>query len=274
MAEQEPKLGESEKDTTLEAGEKATEPKVPRPPPTSPLAKAALPLAIAVGAGALVYTLTTPDRVVNVSPAGKPGIDCGTALKGLEQSLALYEVAAARQDFSRASGECEKQPAWQGSEAELLVLEGQVADGKKLAQQALTKQPKLLSARRVECLSLLQAAESQRARDCFAALLKEAPQDLATVFHAGRASQQANVYRGAREGYLKALRLEPKHVEARFRLVQLTHVIGAHDESENHLKKLEQIARPDDPRLAQARQLLAEGNSAPAAAAAPRASAP
>lgn len=182
-------------------------------------------------------------------------------LEILRHSLGRYELAAARQAVAQAPLTCRESPQWRGSEAELLVLEGQVAAGKKLADSALKKEPKLLSARRVACLALLQAEENEQSRVCFAPLLAEAPKDLATVFEAARAAQHANNYRGAREGFLKTLRLDPQHVEARFRLVQLTEAIGAKPEAANHLKKLEQIARVDDPRLAQARQLLAPSKS-------------
>lgn len=256
-------------------GSEADQPSAPqekRPaaaPGGSRVAKVLLPLAVVVGAGALVYTLTTPDDGGSVgAPSAQPIQDCASMLETLQRALARYELAESRQLAAQVPAACHEQAEWQGAEAELLVLEGQVAAGKKLAQSALQREPKLLSARRVECLALLEAAEHQRAWECFAPLLKQAPDDPGTVFEAARAAQYANKYRGAREGFLKALRLDPRHVEARYRLVQLTHAIGANPEAKNHLKKLEQIARVDDPRLAQARQLLAA--AAPGASAVAR----
>ncbi len=225
-----------------------------------------VPLALALGAGAIVYTLVTPNRGLEGASAPRAA-DCSALLARLEHALARYELASARKAVADAPADCRTSAAWQGSEAELLVLEGQVAQGKQLAARALQAQPKLLSARRTQCQALLQAAESELSRQCFEKLLPEAVDDLASVFHAARAGQHANKYRAAREGYLKALRLEPKHVEARYQLALMTQLIGATSEAANHLRKLEQIARPDDPRLAHVRQLL--GRSAKPGAAPP-----
>lgn len=233
------------------------------PSPKNSWGRAIVPLALALGAGAIVYTLVTPNRGLEGAPASRAA-DCPAALAALERALARHEIASARKGVADAPPECRTAP-WQGSEAELLVLEGQVAQGKQLAARALQAQPKLVSARRAECLALLQARESELSRQCFEKLVPEAPNDLGTVFHAARAAQHANKYRAAREGYLKALRLEPKHVEARYQLALMTQLIGATGEAANHLRKLQQIARSDDPRLAHARQLLGSG-AKPAAA--------
>src|SRR5690606_20629706 len=87
--------------------------------------------------------------------------------------------------------------------------------------------------------------------------LDDKPTDLGSVFGAAMASQSANHYHGAREGFLKALRLEPKHAEARYRLAQMTLAIGAKAEAENHLRKLRQIVTPEDPRVRDIEQRLA-----------------
>ena len=187
--------------------------------------------------------------------------DCSGVLREVEAHLAQGRVREARLELDRTPPSCERNGNWWGAEAELLVLEGEAAKAQSLAERALADRPKLLSARRAQCLVYSRALEHERARACFRRLLAEAPTDLATVFQAATASQSANHYRGAREGFLKTVRLDPKHIEARYRLAQITLAIGAKAEAENHLNKLRQIAAAEDPRMRDIEQRLSKAGA-------------
>jgi tetratricopeptide (TPR) repeat protein len=219
--------------------------------------KLVLPLAIALGVGIIAYTLITPDQAGERNSSGTEASveDCAKLLASYQALMAQHALTNARQALALAPLACKSNPDWRASEAELLVLEGEVAVAKKLAERALTEQPKSLPARRAQCLIFAQAGEHQQALQCFQRLLAEAPDDLATVFRSAVAAQEADHYRGAREGFLKTLRIEPKHIEARYRLALITHAIGAKAESANHVEKLKKIAPLDDPRVSRAAQL-------------------
>ena len=218
-----------------------------------------IPVAVLVAGGVLAYTLIQPQRALDQNAVQSQGDAerCSGVVREVAGHLARGKVREARVEWDRAPAGCENDATWWGAEAELLVLEGQAASAQSLAERALAKNPKLLSARRAQCLVYSRAAEHGRAKACFKRLLDEHPTDLGSVFGAAMASQSANHYHGAREGFLKALRLEPKHAEARYRLAQMTLAIGAKAEAGNHLRKLRQIVTPEDPRVRDIEQRLA-----------------
>jgi tetratricopeptide (TPR) repeat protein len=70
------------------------------------------------------------------------------------------------------------------------------------------------------------------------------------------AQRQAR-YRDAREGYLRALAVDPRMADARYNLAVLTHAAGADDEARHDLEALT-AAAPDDPRIPGLRASLAK----------------
>jgi tetratricopeptide (TPR) repeat protein len=106
-----------------------------------------------------------------------------------------------------------------------------------------------------------------QAKSEFDAMLRQDANDLTALFNLAFVDQRMNRYRNAREGYLKVLRLDPKHLDARHNLVLLTLGAGARAEAEHHLRKLAEVA-PGDERVARLRAALA---AAPAAGSPPAA---
>jgi tetratricopeptide (TPR) repeat protein len=74
------------------------------------------------------------------------------------------------------------------------------------------------------------------------------PADSRVPLELGVVEQGEHHYRDAREAYLRALALDPKAADARYRLVVLTHAAHADDEARHHLDELAAIA-PNDPRV-------------------------
>jgi tetratricopeptide (TPR) repeat protein len=75
------------------------------------------------------------------------------------------------------------------------------------------------------------------------------------VLETAQAAQSQGRFHDAREGYLRALALDPNLADARYGLAILTHAAGANDEASHDLAELEKIA-PGDPRIAQLKELL------------------
>ncbi len=116
--------------------------------------------------------------------------------------------------------------------------------------------------------SLFKEAEGH-----FQNVLKQNPNDAEAAFSSGVCADKVGDYLGAREGFLQALRIDPKHVQARIYLVVLTHNVGANDEARHHLQKLAEVLPKDAPELLQLEQLLS-GSGADGGAPSPVSSAP
>lgn len=107
-------------------------------------------------------------------------------------------------------------------------------------------------------LGLAAAAQGELdlAKEHLEAALREAPRDLEIAFNLASVSDRLGRYRDTREGYLRVLRIDPKHAEARFRLAAMTHRAGARAEADHHRRKLAEIVGPDDERLGALGQLF------------------
>jgi hypothetical protein len=68
-------------------------------------------------------------------------------------------------------------------------------------------------------------------------------------------AQKDGRYHDAREGYLRALSLDPKMADARYQLAVITQAAGAYGEAEHNIEQLEAIS-PNDPRVAELRARL------------------
>jgi tetratricopeptide (TPR) repeat protein len=86
------------------------------------------------------------------------------------------------------------------------------------------------------------------------------PDPARAAFERALAAQQMGRFHEAREGYLRALALDPNLADARYQLALLTHAANAQDESRHDLAELERIA-PGDPRISSLRALI-EGSPA------------
>lgn len=83
----------------------------------------------------------------------------------------------------------------------------------------------------------------------FSALLKVRPDDGEAAFTLAIAYANLKKYNEARTAFLRLLKKNPKHVEARAHLAELTMQAGAFGETRHHLDELRRIA-PEDPRIA------------------------
>ncbi len=101
----------------------------------------------------------------------------------------------------------------------------------------------------------LAGKQYQRAGVSFEAMLKLDGRDIRALYNLALTHHRLNHYRASREGYLKALRVNPRLVDARYNLVLLTHRAGATGEARHHLAKLEKQS-PHDPRIPALRQVL------------------
>jgi Flp pilus assembly protein TadD len=95
----------------------------------------------------------------------------------------------------------------------------------------------------------------QRASRSLAQAHELARHDARAVYETAQAAQQQGRFHDAREGYLRALALDPTLADARYSLAILTHAAGANDEASHDLEELEKIA-PGDSRIAQLKALL------------------
>src|SRR3984957_13840935 len=104
-----------------------------------------------------------------------------------------------------------------------------------------------------------QAGDVRGARDAVEEANRVAPSDPRVAYDLGVTEQAAGHYSAAREAYLRALRANPKLVDARFNLAILTHSVHADDEARHDLDEMAAID-PDDPRIPALRATLSGGS--------------
>ena len=188
-----------------------------------------------------------------------------------------------------AAKACPEKDQLEGMRAEALVRAGAKADGVSAAAAVLKAAPSdpyalgavalaaYLEAGAAQAVGPAQAAvtagrgdggsflfglvelalgDLARARAGFEAVLRSEPEDTDALYNLAVVAQKQDRYGEARRLYLDVLRLEPRQKEARFNLGILTHSIGAQDEANHHLAKLEAVA-PGDPLVASLRATLA-----------------
>jgi tetratricopeptide (TPR) repeat protein len=107
-------------------------------------------------------------------------------------------------------------------------------------------------------LLLFEVGDLEAAANEFRAAAASAPDRAAPHYDLALVAHQQNRYREAREGYLRALSLDPGHLNARYNLSLLTHAAGADLEAAHHLDLLRRAA-PDDARLAALERALGAG---------------
>jgi tetratricopeptide (TPR) repeat protein len=99
--------------------------------------------------------------------------------------------------------------------------------------------------------------ETDQALATLEVLARTGPVRGRALYERARIAQHRNDYNGAREGFLAALAVDGRDVDARAALVELTAAAGALDEARHHLAELEKIATPGDARVGRSRALLA-----------------
>jgi Flp pilus assembly protein TadD len=87
-------------------------------------------------------------------------------------------------------------------------------------------------------------------------MLAESPDDAHAVYDLALVADRRQQYHDAREGYLRALRLDPQMADARYNLAVLTFSRGAVQEAQHDADEF--AARyPNDPRILPLRRMLA-----------------
>jgi tetratricopeptide (TPR) repeat protein len=135
-----------------------------------------------------------------------------------------------------------------------LLQRGDAASARVYAEQAVAAGHGLGAQLQLGMLAF-QAGDLPRARAAFAAALVRHPDNVTAVYDLALVDHTSGKYRDAREGYLNALRMDPKHADSRHNLVVLTYKAGATEEAQHHLKKLMESV-PGDPRIAQLQAML------------------
>src|SRR5690606_2574666 len=75
----------------------------------------------------------------------------------------------------------------------------------------------------------------------FESALAANPYDVEAALNAAVCQDRLGKYRGAREGYLRVLRIDPKHAQSRYFLAILTGKAGATQEARHHATKLAEL---------------------------------
>jgi tetratricopeptide (TPR) repeat protein len=94
---------------------------------------------------------------------------------------------------------------------------------------------------------LMSHDESDEARTILQTILREHPKDADATYDLALLADRVNDYNGAREGYLRALDLDPHKSDARYNLALLTLRQGVLAESQHHAQRFVE-SYPDDPR--------------------------
>lgn len=151
--------------------------------------------------------------------------------------------------------------------AEALAAVERSNEAIEVAKRVLEHEPQNRFARRALAIAALHSGDFATCDAQLTKLLAEEPLDVDSLFYAALAQRKRDHYNGAREGFLRVLRLNPQHIDARYNLVTLTAAAGAAQEAEHDYQELLQIAPVGDARLIAARAALSHsGSAAPAEA--------
>ena len=135
------------------------------------------------------------------------------------------------------------------AKASVLMAAGKVQEAEAEAQKAVEvgggRDAKLFIASLAITAGNLDAAEA-----ALRPLLAERPQDADVQYNLALIADKRDKYNDARNGYLAALKIDPKYKAARYNLALLTFRRGVTEEAKNHAKKYAEIA-PNDPSAAQ-----------------------
>lgn len=202
----------------------------------------------------------------NASASAKPALSikdpcekttdrCSCAADHGAQLLAASFPERALQVLSRAPSSCAA-PEYLGARAEALAALERGDEASAMAVRALQADPKNRFARRARAIALIQSKDYDKADAALRALVAEDEKDADSLFYLALSQRKRDRYNGAREGFLRVLRINAQHVDARYQLVTLTAAAGAAQEAEHDYDQLLQIAPAGDPRVVAARAAL------------------
>lgn len=138
--------------------------------------------------------------------------------------------------------------------AHIHYVKGDAAKARVAAQRAIQKGRGRVAHLLVGLLAFHQK-QLPAALKSFQMMLTLDAKDVAAIFNMGVVYHRQNHYRLSREAYLRALRIHPRHADARYNMVVLTHGVGAVAEARHHLKKF-RFLLPREPRIARLEALL------------------
>jgi Tfp pilus assembly protein PilF len=96
-------------------------------------------------------------------------------------------------------------------------------------------------------------AQAARVLDGF---LADHPRDVELLIERARVAQSAGDYNEARNRYVQAVTVDPRHAGARAALFDLTFQARARQEAEHHLERLEALLGPTSPEVTARKRLL------------------
>ncbi|MEO7036328.1 MAG: hypothetical protein ABI548_20455 [Polyangiaceae bacterium] len=180
---------------------------------------------------------------------------CSCATDHGGQLLLASFPERALQVVSRAPASCVT-PGFLGVRAEAMAAVDRGPEAVALASQALKAEPTNRFARRAQAIAAIQNKDFEVANAALAKLVAEDAKDVDSLFYAALYLRRAGKYNGAREGFLRVLRIDAQYIDARYNLVTLTAAAGAAQEADHDYQELLQIAPVGDPRLTAARSAL------------------
>ena len=148
--------------------------------------------------------------------------------------------------------------------AEALAASERGTEAEVLATSVLKADPRNRFARRAIAIAALQNRDFAAADQALSALVAEDARDVDSLYYLALSQRRRDRYNGAREGFLRVLRLNAQHINARYNLVTLTAAAGAADEAQHDYEELLKITPQNDTRLLSAQQAL-QPASAPSA---------
>lgn len=131
--------------------------------------------------------------------------------------------------------------------ARALVLQQKKDAGALEAAEAAAKAKAGPGADLLVAMLLIEAGSLEDAKAALKQYLGRYPDDPVAVYDAALVADRLKDYNAAREGYFKALKLDPQLADARYNLTILTLQAGATAEAKSHAEKFAR-AFPDDPR--------------------------
>jgi len=225
-----------------------------------------LPTGAPIAATTASVSALTPAKIEVPAALGKDVCEkaadrCACALEHGIQLIAASFAERALQVTSRAAPTC-MGAAFLGVRAEALAALERADDATKVATLALQSDPQNRFARRALAIVAMQSKDFTASDAAFAKLLEEDPKDVDSLFYEALSQRKRDRYNKAREGFLRVLRLNAQHIDARYNLVTLTAAAGAAQEAEHDYQELLQIAPVGDSRLVAARAALNRSGSA------------
>lgn len=205
------------------------------------------------GASATAATSGAPTPSKDVCERAADPCRCATD-RGVELLAASFPERAV-QVVSRAPASCSS-PTLLAVRAESLAAIERCEEASKLAATVLSTEPQNRFARRAQAIAAIHSKDFASADAALTKLVAEDPKDSDSLFYLALSQRKRDRFNGAREGFLRVLKLDPQHIDARFNLVTLTAAAGAAQEAEHDYQELLKIAPVGDARLIAARAAL------------------